>query len=204
MSSSISVVTFVAALIAICHASIPSPAFPEYSYRDHPLFTYSFFESSSPTPIIMDRYYLGPNRREVRGARFTPSIATYTLIADTAQRFCNELDTLILPESNEAVGETFVEFKLTGDARVVIVLSDGDLSEESLQARPPMSVTGLTGWSDPVAIYGAAHGRPIEGLDRPNRLPSYGVAIVASMEADTWIKLPNAQSISVDGYRESP
>lgn len=158
-------------------------------------------KTSGIQPVIMNKYYrYRDGRRMATGMRFIPGVANYNTLLDETPVYSN-LDTLIVPSSSGK--GTFLEVHLTAEARVILLLTGGrDIRTSSLRDNPPKVVTGLPGkWTDVTAVRAGEHSEPAPGVTEMSRLPKIAVAVQQIVPAGTILRLPGADSISIDGRK---
>lgn len=179
--------------------------YPEYTYRDHPLYTLKQFAGYQPEPAVVNKYfYYHSGEPLLNRVLFSPSAVSYVTLP-ARQIYAVDADVLItpgVPQDNSNI-EKFLEVHLNRPARVIALLTGYGLSESHLST--DFTINGAPKeWGPPTAIVNNATNATVLGDSSrwgENLFPvvGLGAAVELPVPNSLVLTLPHPSSITVAG-----
>lgn len=192
-------------VLLVRHVALAAVEIGSYTYRDHPLYTRSEYNTTRPMPVVMHKYYRFRNKEKVSVSMlFAPQCASYARLPTLEALSSTPLDALYIPGSTIDSGEAYVEVHLNYAARVLLLLNGKGLHGGELSRLH--SVHGLSSnWSGLFAVRSSSGGRIAVGdaqrLERELFLPSQAAVVQTVVAAGEVLTVPHPGSIRVNGLK---
>lgn len=179
--------------------------FPEYSYRNHPLWSYIPFSLSPPKPVILRRYSFYHNGEPLLNRMlFAPRSASFDTLPER-KRFATNIDVLVTPsvQLDGTNKKKFLEVQLNGHATVIVLLACRGLSVDELSGSWKLR-NAPTEWGFPFGVVNADKNATVLG-DHSRwgknlfTVPQVAVAVEVPVPSSLEIILPHPSTLKVAG-----
>lgn len=188
---------------------IADQRYPEYSYRDHPLYLFNISQHSSLKPVVMRKYhFLRMGQKNVYNSMFVPQAGSY-LKYPCHTSFASSLDVLFLPHVSldSSNRETFLHIQMNYRARVFLLMTGPGLHGRRLYGTPNITGIPSAAWGRPISVIttdeSSKNERPKYGEKERwgaslFQLPYYGVIIEVPFPLSLELTLPHPRTFSIN------